>query len=418
MNNMINADIDLNYSPTSDASGIQQPRSTEESAQRDPRLWSTSLTDEVKSYFAQLRILPNPTPTSDGKVTLNGYPSRCIQKHKIRIGNSKYLTAKCLKTNNPDAYCPYCDWAWKRYDMLKKANESNPSAELSSEIKKNLHNLPFEVWASNILLRNDQVHPELNGQVKIWEHSQKVNDIIDYPRNPEEVEKRKAARKKKTMAPAINPLALQQVKRFYPEHPTSGHDFIVSCRESDNIIDGNKRPLATYEGSAFIDDASPIAATREEAIAILNQCVNLNDYAAEGIESVEQAKAHLHNWLSSTSDDVETGADNAQPTGNVPAARANPNVTPVSGAAFAPGYTKHPAASSVSAPNNQYAAQAAAPQTADDWLSGTPISPATVNKPVPASNMAMPAAPAYSAPAGTPINQPMAPGGFTDDLPF
>lgn len=422
----------------SQAVSVQQTIPTQQQTpqvERDPRVWSADLTDEVKLYNADVRILPesNIDPNT-GMDNLNGYPSRLILKHRLRMGKSKTLNVKCLKRDPNDRrknICPYCDWAWNRYYLMKNA-DANTVAELQrmglnlqEEMKSNMNNMNHERWACNVLIRDDSIHPEYNGQVKIWEHSQKVNDMLDNPKDPCEVEYRKRVRKaKKGETPEYPSAALyKNVARFTPEHPIVGHDFSVVCCESGNVIQGNKKPLPTYDSSTFSPNASRLAETDDLMISILQQRHNLEEYAYGDIPTYEEAKKRLDEWLIQAS--IDNNGSGAIPTSSATVANAQnyqsamshapaPAAKPmqnVAGSDFARGYTQQTAlqteAASQQAAFASPAAQAAPAQVAPNMSQQAPTfaMPATQTTGQP-SYQAAPQQQAFTMPAAQTAPQP------------
>lgn len=335
--------LDLNYVPA--AASAPQSQSTEPVRQVDTRVWKTRLDDTHKSYSAQVRILPNMKRDAQGNLDydrVNPSPFRKIMVHYLRIGNGEKKYFKCLKTLHEGikqkGICPYCDWTFNRYYMLKKAADAG-DALAAEELKTNQRNQASTSYVANALIRTDMVHNEFNNQVKIWEHSMKVNEALDYPREPEVVALRrwkntKEGRKKPDSEFVPNELELRNASRFFPEQIRGGRDFIVTCQESASEIDG--KPINSYDASKFVDTPSDVAATDAEIISYLNQCVDLDEYQREDLPATyEEAQKMLNEWLVSQTGNaaVSTPAD-ITPNAAAPAATPNPNMTRMSGAEF------------------------------------------------------------------------------------
>lgn len=181
--------------------------------------------------------------------------------------------------------------------------------------------------------------------------------MLDNPKDPCEVEYRKRVRKaKKGETPEYPAAALyKNVARFIPEHPLVGHDFSVVCCESGNVIQGNRKPLPTYESSTFSPNASRLAETDDLMISILQQRHNLEEYAYGDIPTYEEAKTRLDKWLIQAS--IDNNGSGAVPTSSATVANAQnyqsamshapaPAAKPmqnVSGSDFARGYTQQTA---------------------------------------------------------------------------
>ena len=335
--------LDLNYVPA--AASAQPSPSAEPERKVDKRIWKTRLDDSHKSYSAQVRILPNIKRDAQGNLAwdlANPSPFRKIMVHYLRIGNGEKKYFKCLKTTYTGSklkgVCPYCDWTFDRYYKLKTAAE-NGDALAADELKVNQRNQASTSFVANTLIRKDMVHDEFNNQVKIWDHSMKVNEALDYPREPEVVAFRrwkntKEGRKKPDSEFVPNQLELENASRFFPEQVRGGRDFIVTCQESASEIDG--KPINSYDASKFVDTPSDVAPTDAEIMGYLNQCIDLDEYQKEDLPaSYDEAKKLLNEWLVSQSGNaaIDNSAD-VTPNTEAPAARANPAMARMPGSAF------------------------------------------------------------------------------------
>lgn len=340
---MINNPIDLNYVPA--AGSIPQSGSVEPTRTVDDRVWKTRLDQEHRVYSAQVRILPNMKRDAQGNMDYdraNPSPFRKIMVHYLRIGNGEKKFFKCLKTTHEGlrqkGICPFCDWTFNRYAMLKKAAETG-DAVAAEEMRNNQRNQASTSYVVNALVREDTVHPEFNNKVKIWEHSVKVNEILDYPREPEVVAKRrwrsiKENRYKNDSEFVPDAFEMKNASRFYPEQLIQGRDFIVTCQESGKEIDGKK--INGYDSSKFVDSPSDLASSTDEVMSYLSQCVDLDEYQKEGLApNYQEAQKMLTEWLASQPEGSDLGAnDNVAPNSFVPAAKANPKLAHMSGANF------------------------------------------------------------------------------------
>jgi len=334
--------LDLNYVPT--AASLPPSQSTEPERKVDERVWKTRLDDTHKYYSAQVRILPSVKRDAQGNLVWDKNPSpfRKVVVHYLRIGKGPKKYFKCLRTlsDAPDFYkgiCPYCDWKTERYHKLKPLADAG-DAIAAEEVKVNEGNAASTSYVANTLIRQDTVHSEFNNQVKLWEHSVKVNNTLDYPREPEVVAKRrwentKEGRKKGAVY-VPNELELKNATRFFPEQVRGGRDFIVTCQESGNIING--KAINTYDASKFVDAPSDLAATDAEILAYLNQCVDLDEFQREDLPaSYAEAQKMLNEWLAEQtgSASYDNSAD-VTPNKEAPAARANPAMARMPGSAF------------------------------------------------------------------------------------
>ena len=334
--------LDLNYVPT--AASLPSPQSTEPERKVDERVWKTRLDDTHKYYSAQVRILPSVKRDAQGNLVWHENPSpfRKVVVHYLRIGKGPKKYFKCLRTlsDAPDYYkgiCPYCDWKADRFHKLKPLADAG-DAIAAEELKVNEGNSASTSYVANTLIRQDTVHSEFNNQVKLWEHSVKVNNTLDYPRQPEVIAKRKWENtkegRKKGAVYVPNELELKNATRFFPEQVRGGRDFIVTCQESGNIING--KAINTYDASKFVDAPSDLAATDAEILAFLNQCVDLDAYQREDLPAnYAEAQKMLNEWLAEQSGNAsyDNSAD-VTPNKEAPAARPNPTMNRMPGSAF------------------------------------------------------------------------------------
>ena len=426
--------IDMNYVP---AAGSLPQNSTEPTHKVDERVWKTRLDQDHKTYSAQVRILPNMKRDAQGNLDydrVNPSPFRKIMVHYLRIGNGEKKYFKCLKTTydgiKQKDICPFCDWTFNRWAMLKKAADAGDAAA-AAELKVNQLNQASTSYVANTLIRADNVKPEFDGAVKIWDHSVKVNEWLDYPREPEVVAKRrwrnvKANRYAKDSEFVPDAFEMKTASRFYPEQVIGGRDFIVTCQESSKEIDG--KPINSYDNSKFVDQPSNLANTQEEVYAILSQCVDLDEYQKEDLApDYKTAQKMLNDWLVSQSGNAAVGgADDITPNTSAPAARPNPNGNYAGAAAgfAANAQPQQPAQTPfVTPPTINPAANAQPQQNAPVQPSlGTPIAQPTVVSPAqPQLNAAAqpqmtapvqasaPAQPLFNAPAQPQFNAPVQP---------
>jgi hypothetical protein len=430
--------IDMNYVP---AAGSLPQNSTEPTHKVDERVWKTRLDQDHKTYSAQVRILPNMKRDAQGNLDydrVNPSPFRKIMVHYLRIGNGEKKYFKCLKTTydgiKQKDICPFCDWTFNRWAMLKKAADAGDAAA-AAELKVNQLNQASTSYVANTLIRADNVKPEFDGAVKIWDHSVKVNEWLDYPREPEVVAKRrwrnvKANRYAKDSEFVPDAFEMKTASRFYPEQVIGGRDFIVTCQESSKEIDG--KPINSYDNSKFVDQPSNLANTQDEVYAILSQCVDLDEYQKEDLApDYKTAQKMLNDWLVSQSGNAAVGgADDITPNTSAPAARPNPNGNYAGAAAgFAanaqpqqPAQTPFVTPPTINPAANAQPQQNAPVQPSLNGLGGAPIAQPTVVSPAqPQLNAAAqpqmtapvqasaPVQPQFNAPAQPQFNTPAQP---------
>lgn len=233
----------------------------------DPRFFKPSIKNEAKEYQAMVRPLPRG---------LNGlknqlHPSVKILTHRLKNEQAKvFVNVKCRKTLGDDQYCPICDAGWAVFNEGKAQNNKDIQNKGKDILAKESHIM-------NILIRNDIQDPSLIGQVKLWEHTGKMNKILFEPTKEEKRDPSKPA-----------PIKKKQI--FYPYSPKKGRDFLVMVTENPE----NK--IASYDGSEWDEDGfSDLAGTDAEIMAILDKCHDLSEFlTAPSVEEAAQAYADFN----------------------------------------------------------------------------------------------------------------------------
>ena len=224
----------------------------------DPRFWKPTIKNEKKEYQSYIRLLPRGI--NGLKNRLN--PSVKVLTHYLKSDSAKvFRTIKCRKTAGSEEVCPICEAAWAIFNEGKKQNNED-----LKDMGKSM--LPKETHVINILVRNDIQNKDNNGQVKLWEHTQKLNETLFAPTKEEKADPNKVSLKKKEI--------------FYPYSPKHGRDFLVVMTENPK----NKYP--TYDSSEWDKEYSDLAATEGEIMAILDKCHDLTEFVSN-IPTIEEA---------------------------------------------------------------------------------------------------------------------------------
>lgn len=254
----------------------------------DPRLYRAKVTKNNPSYKALLR----PMPLGHD---MRAYPYTSVLVHRIKdLVSGKMLVKKCCKNIPGVLSCPYCEDVWARYNAAKERGASK------DELKKFLRQLAEEEWYGNFLIRQDENHPELNNQVKVWAHSKYQHEQFQTPVD-NYMEKQKQAQQPQQQG-TIN---VDTGDAFIPYDPVNGKDyFLVGTWDANKTYGDGRQGAPTYKGSKFVEKSYPLAfkqvtdpntgapigiAADENAImALLDQCHDLR-FVFEDIPTPDQA---------------------------------------------------------------------------------------------------------------------------------
>ena len=243
-------------------------------------------------YQSIIRLLPQKGWVQDPSI-----PFSVIQ-HMHYIQEKKqggvFLYIKCRKTLGPNKKCPICDANWA---VWRKATEMKD--EVTLKIAKS--RIAKATAICNVLVVTDINNPDLNGEIKLWEHTIPVNEKLLAPlragksskEEPEQPQKRGFKKEP----------AEEKVDFFVPFHPIKGRDrFLIIEPQKDNPT------IVSYNGSYWEDEPSVLGwyekgtnpdtgkkivpATREEIMAILERTYSLKEFI-DDVPSVEKMLQQL-----------------------------------------------------------------------------------------------------------------------------
>lgn len=394
--------------PQDDILTVGAPAAQPQQTKGNPNVWKPrGVTAKHPEYNALVRMLPQGL----AGLKANTYPSLMVKVHYLKdaaTGVSK--TVLCRETIGQR--CPICQNIAMRY------KEWLPVLGKDATVKRCRDLWSSTEWYTNVLIRQDQEHPEFNGEVKMWQHTDYVNNMLDAPSKQKPV----AA---VPQAPAANDIFAKRkaaeeakVEFFIPYSPRNGRDFFVtpSWNTETNRV--------SYDTCSWAENPSPLAATDDEMFAILDRCHDLTQLIAD-MPSQEMATAAITAFWNEVND-AQSGIPQAG-TGPTYAGggaqgfyqqtqqfQQRQNVNSVDAA----GYFGEAVAQSAAPAAPAYTAPAAPAQAAPAFVNdplGTPGDQvAYAQQPAaPATQaFAAPAAPAPAAPAA-----PAAPQPFANNLP-
>lgn len=172
---------------------------------------------------------------------------KTLRKHELKK-NGQFLGEYCLQDLD-DAECPICKHQYGIYtanpDMCKKAASDN---SIKDEYKTFF---PKEYHYANILMVNDPINPENNGQVFLYEFKKSIYELIMEQLNPELLEKKRNAfnankSKKQVVVPVDEDIYIpNKCEPFNPFDPYNTRLFLLSVTY-DSI---KKLPSYTHKNS-------------------------------------------------------------------------------------------------------------------------------------------------------------------------
>jgi antitoxin component HigA of HigAB toxin-antitoxin module len=249
------------------ARSIYQNETKSEKKKADPRFWKPSIKNNTKSYEAKIRLVPQ----GDAFLS-NPLIPWAVEQHTHWIKEKEHgltLVTKCRKTLGSQEKCPICEYNWNMYNAAKKRNDQlimDKMTDRKSRIS----------YIGNILVLEDLNHPELNGTVKLWEHTKNINNML-MEHFPGRINKAKEGPPQETNSFKKAKI----VENFVPWDVVQGKNYFVIVGEDD-------KKMATYSESYWDEDGlSPLALTRAEILEILSKTHNLKEFV-EDVPSVEE----------------------------------------------------------------------------------------------------------------------------------
>jgi len=180
----------------------------------------------------------------------------------------------CPKTISSDHSCPVCDYGWDMYNELKEAGEVKDKYDLYRRAFTN-----SEKVITNILIVKDELHPENNGKVFLFELSKTV--LAMFPKEVEKVKEMTDDDKKASGCPS-------DMKVFDP--------FNVMCSKNICLKFKDKKFVtipADYWGSSYFTNSfSAIATSMEETQKLVESTHCLDEFISDAnlISSEEMLK--------------------------------------------------------------------------------------------------------------------------------
>ena len=285
---------------------VNKEMASKKKRKEDPRFYKPRLSKKgdyyIGSYQTMIRLLPQKGWIQDKSLPF----SQEQHMHYIKEEKSGlFLYIKCRKTLGPNEKCPICDANWA---VWRKAKDSNDKVML--EIAKD--RIAKKTAIGNVLICADLNNPDLNGEVRLWEHTLPINAKLLAPLRAGDTsndagEPEKKGFKKKEVQ--------EKVEFFIPFHPTQGRNRILIIEApSDNPImvsynqsywDEENSVLGWYpKGGNPENDEMIVPATTEEIMAVLEKTMSLKEFT-DDVPSVEEMILKLNEYNEKA---IEAGA--------------------------------------------------------------------------------------------------------------
>lgn len=246
----------------------------------DPNEWQLQCDAQHENVEAIIRILPRGLEGVQG----NLWPHVNCKKHylKTRDGQRWGQGPIVCRGNIPDpnakygkSYCPICKETWDRYYKIKSS--FGEQAAKDSGISGNLSVDDIYV---NILVIQDFVHPENNGQIKIWHAKTKQWDKVMSALPERNTGKNGQAKQQYTSTPKYVGI---------PWHVLAGSNFHLRGTWDTTKVWGTHKGAAVWDASEFESTPTPLGKDDNEILQVLGQCFDLSKYdtAPKDVQALE-----------------------------------------------------------------------------------------------------------------------------------
>ena len=154
---------------------------------------------------------------------------KTLRKHELKK-NGQFLGEYCLQDLD-DAECPICKHQYGIYTANTELCKRDASPNSTKDEYKTF--FPKEYHYANILMVNDPINPENNGQVFLYEFKKSIYELIMEQLNPELLEKKRNAfnankAKNTGVAPMDEDMVVHKCEPFNPFDPYNTRLFLLS----------------------------------------------------------------------------------------------------------------------------------------------------------------------------------------------
>lgn len=264
----------------------------------DPRYYRPRLVKEGKnyvgSYQSMIRLIPQLGWVQDKSLP---YSVEQYMHYIQEKQHGLFLYIKCRKTLGPNEKCPVCDANWA---IWRKATEAKDEAM----VKVAKARIAKGTAIGNILIVADLNNPELNGEVKLWEHTIPINAKLlaplragDTSNDAGEPTKKTGFKKEKKE---------EKLDFFMPYHPTQGRNRIVIIEPpednptivsyNESFWDEESSTIGWYDKGADPDkDEMIVPATTDEIMAVLEKAESLKQFI-DDVPTLEEMTLQLSEY--------------------------------------------------------------------------------------------------------------------------
>lgn len=297
MANKPNIDEDVFAVDMEQQQAVNQETASKKKRKEDERFYKPRLVKKgaiyVGSYQTMLRPLPQKGWIQDKSLPFSQEQHMHYIKEKA---SGLFLYIKCRRTLGPKEKCPICDANWAMWKKAKAANDKAMEDIAKDRIAK-------VTAICNVLICADLNNPELNGEVKLWEHTAPINAKLLAPLRAGDTsndagEQEKKGFKKKEVQ--------EKTEYFIPYHPTKGRNRIIIIEpppENQSIVSYNQSYwddkgsiLGWYPKGGDPENSEIITpASTEEIMAVLERAWSLKEFT-EDVPSIEEMVMKLNEY--------------------------------------------------------------------------------------------------------------------------
>lgn len=171
----------------------------------------------------------------------------------------------CPKTISKEHSCPVCDYGWDMYNELKDSGEVKDKYDAYRRAFTNSEKL-----ITNILVVKDELHPENNGKVFLFELSKTVLGM--FPKEVEKVKEMTDDDKKACGCPT-------SMNVFDPFNIMASKNIVLKFKDKKFVT----TPADYWGSSYFAASFSSIATSIDEAKKIVEQAYCLDEHISENL---------------------------------------------------------------------------------------------------------------------------------------
>lgn len=184
-------------------------------------------------------------------------PSITVPKHVVnnkRGEDTRFISVTCSKTfGNED--CPICSYCWDNFNEGKEAGLANDSKEQKSFLKF----APNDHFITNIMVIKDELNPQNEGKVFLFEYKAQLAKLIKTETNPTDKE---VQYKGKT--------------KFNAWDVFNGRNFVLTLTSGKFTDNG----YPSWTESFFAAENTPLVESEDEFKELLEKTHDINEFVS------------------------------------------------------------------------------------------------------------------------------------------